>query len=277
MTVESPQKNFVSYWTVLEADLGTSGVEAVHPSAVARWKRVLDILMSAFGIVFSLPVMALIAILIKLDSNGPIFYRQLRVGLNQRGGERRRLHRRIQSRPTSRRDDGDRRIDDTCGQPFYVLKFRTMRIDAECNGPSWCQKNDPRVTRLGRILRKTHLDEIPQLFNILAGEMSLVGPRPERPEFVKDLRKAIPGYERRLSVKPGLTGLAQIRHRADLHVRDVRKKVRYDTLYLRSMSLMTDLKILAGTFPTAVGLDGEDIRRLGQARKNLFAFATAKR
>jgi lipopolysaccharide/colanic/teichoic acid biosynthesis glycosyltransferase len=128
-----------------------------------------------------------------------------------------------------------------------------MRLDAEPDGkPVWCQRNDPRVTRVGHFLRETHLDELPQLINIIKGDMSLVGPRPERPEFVARLRQQVPGYERRLYLKPGLTGLAQIRQRADLAVKDVRRKIRYDMLYLKNASIATDLKILFNTIPSVL-------------------------
>jgi lipopolysaccharide/colanic/teichoic acid biosynthesis glycosyltransferase len=217
-------------------------------------KRLFDIVMASLMLLAAAPAMAAIALLVKLDSRGPVFYVQPRVGINsrrrpRRGDESRRANRVSPGRRARR----DNRCRAACGRSIRVIKFRTMRTDAEAGGPMWCRRNDPRVTRLGRWLRKSHLDELPQLFNVLRGDMSLVGPRPERPEFVEDLRKTIPRYEHRLLVPPGLTGLAQIRHRADLEVSDVRRKVRYDMLYLKKASVWTDVKIVLGTVPMVFG------------------------
>ena len=188
-------------------------------SLSAASKRALDIGISSLMLLAAAPLMLAIALLIRLDSEGPILYSQLRTGLNRRTGSRRRAHRAGAS---------ERRRAPHHGKPFKILKFRSMRVDAEAKGAVWCKEGDPRVTRLGYWLRKTHLDELPQLFNILRGDMSLVGPRPERPEFISRLHLEVPGYGTRLRVKPGLTGLAQTRHRSDLDLRDVKKKVRYD-------------------------------------------------
>ena len=180
-------------------------------------KRSLDFTISFMGITMSLPIMALIAIAIKLDSKGPIFFKQTRVGMK--------------------------------GKIFNMYKFRTMYQNAESKtGPVWAKANDPRITRLGKFLRKTHLDELPQFFNVLRGEMSLVGPRPERPYFVREFRKIIPHYDRRLCAKPGITGLAQIKRHYDETVADVKKKVRYDVLYIRKMCPVLDLMVLGMTF-----------------------------
>ena len=184
-------------------------------------KRSLDIFVSATGIVAAFPVMALIALAIKVTSKGPIFFKQTRVGIR--------------------------------GKIFNMYKFRTMLQDAEAkSGPVWAKENDPRVTPIGAFLRKTHLDELPQFINVLRSEMSLVGPRPERPYFVQEFRKVIPHYDRRLFAKPGITGLAQIKRRYDETIHDVRKKVRYDVLYIRKMCPVLDMMVLAMTVKAVV-------------------------
>lgn len=180
-------------------------------------KRLIDIIGSLFGLIVLTPLFFLIGIAIKIDSKGPIFFKQERVGQGER--------------------------------IFTMYKFRSMRVDAEkTTGPVWARKNDPRVTGLGGFLRKTRLDELPQLFNILLGEMSLVGPRPERPVFVRQFSSIIPKYGRRLDVKPGLTGLAQVRYRYDQSIRDVKNKLRYDLIYVKNMCLLLDMRIMFQTF-----------------------------
>ncbi|MBI4396797.1 MAG: sugar transferase [Elusimicrobia bacterium] len=219
-----------------------------NPQRTSLLKRGMDILFSVHFLLVFLPLLAILAFLVKLDSKGPVFYRQTRVGMNRRNARDRRGDARCrcaESRPGSA---CGRRAENLCGKQFQILKIRSMYINAEGDGrPMWCRSNDPRITRVGYVLRKTHIDEIPQLFNILAGDMSLVGPRPERPEFVARLKDVVPGYAKRLSMRPGLTGLAQIRQRADLVIDDVRRKVRYDLLYSKKMSPGTDVKILFGT------------------------------
>ena len=134
------------------------------------------------------------------------------------------------------------------GLVFNMYKLRTMKVDAEKDtGPVWAQENDPRITLVGRVLRKMHIDEIPQLINVIKGEMSIVGPRPERPVFVIDLARKIRDYNKRLQVKPGITGLAQVRHKYDETIEDVKKKIKLDLLYIREMCVMTDLRIIART------------------------------
>jgi len=190
-------------------------------------KRVVDAATALIGLVIVAPVMAIVALAIKLDSRGPIFYNQERVG--------------------------------RFGQLFNIYKFRSMRIDAETAGPVWASRDeDPRVTSLGRMLRRTHLDELPQLFNVLKGEMSLVGPRPERPCFVEQLDREIPRYDERLFIKPGMTGLAQVHYRYDATMADVKKKLRFDLLYIKRMCLMLDARILAWT--AVVVLTGRGIK-----------------
>lgn len=149
---------------------------------------------------------------------------------------------------------GERRTQNQFGKPFEVFKFRTMVYDAEKRcGPVWATVNDPRVTRLGRLLRKTRLDEIPQLINVIRGEMLIVGPRPERPFFIEKLSREIDGYTRRLDVLPGITGLAQVENGYDGSIDDVRSKVRYDLEYIRRSSLRSDLKIMLRTVGVVLG------------------------
>jgi exopolysaccharide biosynthesis polyprenyl glycosylphosphotransferase len=178
-------------------------------------KRAGEFLLAlALGIVL-LPLEILIAILVKLTSRGPIIYQHKRVGKNGRG--------------------------------FNFYKFRNMRVDAEKSGAQWAMPNDPRTTPIGKFLRKTHLDELPQLWNIIKGDMSFVGPRPERPEFVVKLKEQIPYYEVRLLVKPGVSGWAQLNHRADLDLNDVREKLQYDIYYLKNRSFILDCAIVLKT------------------------------
>ena len=179
-------------------------------------KRVLDILTATIGLSVSLPICILTAIAIKLTSRGPVFFCQERCGQD--------------------------------GAPFKVIKFRTMRTDAEKeSGPVWAQKNDSRVTAIGRFLRLSRIDEIPQFLNILSGRMSFVGPRPERPHFVAQLQDAIPFYPLRHTVKPGLTGWAQVRHPYGASIEDAQEKLRYDLYYIKNMSLLFDLNIILRT------------------------------
>lgn len=192
----------------------------IMPELMQPWelavKRSIDILFSLTVLLIGLPIWILIAIAIKIDSKGPVFYTQERVGKEEKH--------------------------------FRIIKFRSMYEGAEhASGPVWANKKDPRVTRVGKILRRLRIDEIPQLINILDGDMSLVGPRPERPYFVEQLSKEIPLYRRRLKVRPGITGWAQVKHKYDESVEDVRKKVQYDLFYIENISLRLDFKILLNT------------------------------
>jgi exopolysaccharide biosynthesis polyprenyl glycosylphosphotransferase len=192
----------------------------VTPQLMKPWeesaKRFVDVLVSLVILLVGLPLWLLIALLIKMDSAGPVFYRQERVGRN--------------------------------GKVFTMLKFRSMVKDAEqLSGPKWAERNDPRVTRVGWLIRRLHLDEVPQFINVLVGDMSLVGPRPERPYFVAKLSRKLPLYRRRLKVRPGITGWAQIKHTYDQSVEDVKMKVKYDLFYIENMSWRFDLKILFNT------------------------------
>lgn len=202
----------VSPSSVAEAD------QVVEPSPYfLRRKAIFDRVAAAALLVPALPVIGLLAALIRLTSRGPAIYRQVRVG----------------------RD----------GRKFTMYKIRTMRLDAEAaTGPTWTQTHDPRVILVGRVLRHLHLDELPQLFNILKGDMSLVGPRPERPEFVHVLADAVPGYMNRLAVVPGVTGLAQLNLPPDSDIDSVRRKLVLDCEYVRQASLWLDLRLILGTF-----------------------------
>jgi sugar transferase (PEP-CTERM system associated) len=187
---------------------------AVRPTA-RRLKRMLDIVFGALGLLLAAPLMLGAAIAIKLDSPGPVLYRQLRAG--------------------------------EFGRTFMLTKFRSMRVDAEVRGARFAEENDPRATRVGRLLRSTRIDELPQLWNVVKGDMSLVGPRPERPVFVERLEQQVPFFRQRLYVKPGITGHAQVRCRYGATTEDHLEKLEYDLYYIKSHSLMFDLSILLDT------------------------------
>ena len=177
-----------------------------HSAAANLSKRCFDIGLALALLLFTLPLMLLTALLIVLDSKGPVFYRQERVGLN--------------------------------GRPFLVIKFRSMRTDAEKDGaPQWAKRRDSRVTRVGALIRKLRIDELPQLLNVLHGEMSLVGPRPERPCFVEEFTKRIPFYAERHCVKPGITGWAQVNYPYGASLDDARNKLAYDLYYVKNRGL----------------------------------------
>jgi lipopolysaccharide/colanic/teichoic acid biosynthesis glycosyltransferase len=213
-------------------------------------KRTIDILGAVVGLVLAAPLMLITAVLIKLDSPGPVFYSQARIGVNRRRRDRRYCQR---VDTAFDRRGRERRREDLHGRPFNIVKFRTMVRDAEkLTGPVWASKNDPRITRIGRILRKTRIDEIPQFWSVLKGDMSLVGPRPERPSFVRDLCAKVDGYHQRLDVKPGLTGLAQVENGYDSSLASVKEKVRFDLKYIRGWSIWTDVRILLKTVVVVV-------------------------
>jgi exopolysaccharide biosynthesis polyprenyl glycosylphosphotransferase len=192
----------------------------ILPQLMPQWEKVVkrtgDFMTALAGLILFLPAGLLLAGLIRIDSKGPVFYMQERVGKN--------------------------------GRHFRIVKFRSMVADAEKHsGPVWAVKKDPRITRTGRLMRKLRLDEVPQLFNVLTGDMSLVGPRPERPYFVEKLSKIFPLYARRLRIQPGITGWAQVKGGYDTSLEDVKKKIEYDLYYLENMSLRMDLKIILST------------------------------
>jgi lipopolysaccharide/colanic/teichoic acid biosynthesis glycosyltransferase len=190
------------------------------------------------------PVLVLIAIAIKLESlRAPVFFRQKRVGL-----DRRRNGNGLRPHPVTIERMPDRRRTKGHGQPFGIWKFRTMIPDAEAkSGPVWATEDDPRITRLGRVLRPLRLDELPQLINVACGEMSLIGPRPERPYFVEKLVHDLPRYQNRLAVPPGITGLAQVEREYDASITDVQTKLKYDLFYVKNRSRQMNLKILLKT------------------------------
>lgn len=221
----------------IERETGRVDLETVNPSWLifsdgfssgqvisAALKRLFDIVVSALVLLLTAPVIALFALLVRLDSRGPAFYRQTRVGLY--------------------------------GAPFQVIKLRSMRTDAEVNGAQWAAENDPRVTRIGRFIRQTRIDELPQLWTVLKGEMSFVGPRPERPEFVAELERELPYYAERHMVKPGITGWAQINYPYGASIADARHKLEYDLYYAKNYSPFLDLLILLQTLRVVLWNEG---------------------
>jgi lipopolysaccharide/colanic/teichoic acid biosynthesis glycosyltransferase len=209
---------------------------AVKEEADVSAHRVMNLIIAGVALFVALPLLLLIAVAIKLTSRGPMLYTQERIGLDRR---------------TPGADPGHRgRTRDLGGRPFTMYKFRTMRVDAErATGAVWATQNDPRITPVGRFLRQYRLDEIPQLLNVMRGEMNIVGPRPERPTIFAELREHIAEYPLRQRAKPGITGLAQIHHHYDRSVDDVRTKVRYDLEYIRRRSLGQDIRIMLQTIP----------------------------
>ncbi|MEG3438739.1 sugar transferase [Pannus brasiliensis CCIBt3594] len=193
----------------------TSGFALFHNRINVKIKRLFDIVVSSFLCLLISPIAAITALAIKLDSPGPVFYSQIRTGLN--------------------------------GQKFKVHKFRSMRQDAEKSGARWASTTDSRITRVGKFIRLTRVDELPQFWNVLKGEMSLIGPRPERPEFDSELRQEIPYYDIRYLVKPGITGWAQVRYPYGASVEDAYQKVAYDLYYIKHYSLLLDVAIVLKT------------------------------
>lgn len=196
----------------------------IMPAGSKLFKRIFDIFLSLFLLILYSPILIIAMILIKLTSKGPVFYKQERVGRNEK--------------------------------PYIMYKFRSMVQNAEEYGPEWAGEQDPRITKVGKILRKMYIDEIPQLVNVLKNEMSIVGPRPERPFFVKKLKSEIPYYYKRLSVKPGITGWAQIKHKYDSSLADVKEKLQYDFYYIENMSLKLDFKIMINTIIVVLLMKG---------------------
>ncbi len=202
----------------------------IHPQLMPPWekkvKRLIDILFSFIGLLIMSPLLLLVAILIRIETPGPVFFKQKRVGQG--------------------------------GRIFTVYKFRSMVQDAErYTGPVWAGKKDPRVTHIGRFIRKVRLDEFPQLLNVLNGDMSLVGPRPERPYFVDRLKREFPYYRRRLQVKPGVTGWAQVKGKYDTSVENVREKLDYDLYYIDNISLRLDFRIMFYTIYVMLRFKGQ--------------------
>jgi lipopolysaccharide/colanic/teichoic acid biosynthesis glycosyltransferase len=186
-------------------------------------KAISEFVLAALLLVITAPIVAIAALLVKLTSRGPAFYTQIRLGLN--------------------------------GKPYTIYKLRTMAHNCEkLSGPQWSSSGDARITAVGRLLRRSHLDELPQLWNVLRGDMSLIGPRPERPEFVPQLERALPHYRARLNVRPGVTGLAQVQLPPDTDLGSVRRKLAYDLYYVRQMSPLMDLQILVCTGLKVLGV-----------------------
>lgn len=196
----------------------------IMPPGSKLFKRIVDIVLSGLILILYSPLLLISIILIKLTSKGPVFYKQERVGRNEK--------------------------------VFTMYKFRSMVQNAEEYGPEWAGEDDPRITGIGKILRKMYIDEIPQVINVLKNEMSIVGPRPERPYFVTKLKNEIPYYYKRLSVKPGITGWAQIKHKYDSSLEDVKEKLQYDFYYIENMSLKLDFKIMINTIIVVLLMKG---------------------
>lgn len=213
--------------------------ETSVPNSHERLRRVLNVLVALLGIAVTAPLMLVVAILVKLDSRGPVIYKQKRVGLDRRGG-------------SGVLADACRRRGDLGGRLFTIYKFRTMTVAHGPTAERWASKNDRRVTRLGRVLRATRIDELPQLFNVLKGDMNIVGPRPEQPTIFAELRQEVNGYHQRQRVLPGITGWAQVNLGYDETIEDVKKKVELDLEYIERRSAASDLLIMAKTMPVMV-------------------------
>ncbi len=211
-----------------------------HP----EWMHLtLNVVVAVIGMIVLAPLVLVIAVLIKLSSPGPVFYSQTRVGLDRRAfrGDRHQT----------------RREEDLGGRVFTIYKFRSMRVDAEMPGEAvWASKDDPRITAIGDLLRKTRLDELPQLWNVVRGEMNVVGPRPERPSIFLSLRTQVENYHLRQRVKPGITGWAQINQAYDSCLDDVKSKVALDLEYISNRSVWLDVKIMTRTLPVMIGRKG---------------------
>jgi lipopolysaccharide/colanic/teichoic acid biosynthesis glycosyltransferase len=221
-----------SYLRIVEAESTDARIVVSND----RLRRLLNVSVAILGILVTLPLWVIIAIVIKLTSRGPIIHAQTRVGLD--------------SRSTGSGQNDPRRRHDIGGRPFTMYKFRTMQVTAEKQtGAVWATANDPRVTAAGRILRQYRLDELPQLINVLKGDMNIVGPRPERPTIFASLSETVPNYRLRQRARPGITGLAQIRQQYDSCVDDVKRKVEFDLEYIREPSFWRDLKIMLETIP----------------------------
>lgn len=219
------------------------------PAPADAPRRALNVAVAAVSLVVAAPVMLAIAAAVKLTSPGPALYQQVRVGLDRRRerGSRRRGNGGAPPNGQDRRRADSRRHGDAGGTPFMIYKFRTMYVHDGPIQEMWAQVNDPRVTPVGRFLRRTRLDELPQLFNVLLGDMNVVGPRPEQPTIFAKLREEIPRYTERQRIHPGITGWAQVRHSYDRSVDDVRTKLEFDLEYIERRSVLRDLRILLRT------------------------------
>jgi lipopolysaccharide/colanic/teichoic acid biosynthesis glycosyltransferase len=212
-------------------------------------KRVFDIVVASAALALASPLMLAAALAIKLDSPGSIFFKQERIGLNRRRYQRRA--RSISAASTCRRS-AERRRDGNAGRPFAIYKFRTMVENAEKGVPTLASDNDPRITRAGRLMRKTRIDEIPQFINVIKGDMSIIGPRPERSFFINEVKREVPEFTMRLMVKPGITGLAQVEHGYTKTIGEMRGKLFYDLKYIADLSLTQEIRILCKTVHVVV-------------------------
>ena len=196
-------------------------------------------LLALFGVILTAPILCVTALLVALSSRGPLFYSQVRVGIDRRSRNSGKPH--------------PRRRVDVGGKPFRIYKFRTMYVNSsEAMSARWATPGDPRITPIGHWLRKFRLDELPQLFNVLRGDMNIVGPRPEQPGIFRQLNQEIDGYRDRQRVAPGITGLAQINVKYDQSIDDVRRKVAFDLKYIEKRSMLGDLTIMARTVPVVL-------------------------
>ena len=224
--------------------VGVPGEDRRRSSPSAAAIRTLNVLVATVGLILAGPLFLAIALLVKLSSPGPVFYVQERVGLDRR------------RRGEPGEDSPTRRKDDKGGRIFRIYKFRTMVADSDRAGQVWASRTDPRITAVGHVLRKYRLDELPQLFNVLKGDMNIVGPRPEQPKIFQELREKVTGYQERQRVLPGITGWAQVNHAYDQCIEDVKKKVEYDLEYIEQRSFLKDLRIMARTVPVMIGKKG---------------------
>ena len=218
--------------------------ESVRGSSAWAAKRVFDVAISVIALVLLAPILVIAAIAIKLDSPGPVFFAQERIGLNRRRGDRR-----FRSADIGRegRSGADRRKNLHPGRPFRIYKFRTMVQDAERCGPTLACAHDPRITRVGRIMRKARIDELPQFLNVILGDMSIIGPRPERSFFINKVRVEVPQFTMRLLVKPGITGLAQVENGYTSSIDEMGHKLFYDLKYIADFSIWQEIRILFKT------------------------------
>jgi lipopolysaccharide/colanic/teichoic acid biosynthesis glycosyltransferase len=207
-------------------------------------KRVFDVVVASAALALASPLMLAAALAIKLDSRGSILFKQERIGINRRRGERRRAK---VSMDSNVRVDAERRKAINAGRPFMIYKFRTMIQDAEKGGPKLASENDPRITRVGRFMRKTRIDEIPQFINVIRGDMSFIGPRPERSFYINQVKREVPEFTMRLVVKPGITGLAQVENGYTKTIGEMKGKLFYDLKYIANLSITQEIRILFKT------------------------------
>jgi len=213
--VDNSIYEWITYQPTLRIDLQFLKKQLLVYQETVFIKRVFDILFSSVALIAGLPVLLILAAVTKLTSRGPVFYKQERIGKDEK--------------------------------PFYIYKFRSMRVDAEKNGPQLASDDDPRITKWGKFMRKTHLDELPQFWNVLKGDMAIVGPRPERRHFIEEIKQRRPEYTQLFRLKPGITSIGQVYYGYAENVNQMCERVNYDMQYLSKMSLKTDLNIILET------------------------------